>query len=806
MLADLGADVVSIEPTGGSSARFSAPSDDGVSFMWGTFAANKRSIECDINNREARERLLQLVECADVFIESAGVGELARWDLEWDTLKAVNPKLVYVSISPFGLEGPKSHWPASDLTVWGSGGPLAYCQDDVGPPVRISVPQTFLHAGADAVAGALLAILSRETSGRGQHVDISAQASLGIATLATVFSAATVDVKDQEILKSPGAVKIDLSGSGAHTRRSKWHVKDGFVEFHLAMGPAAGSFTNNFFEWMCDEGALTDPEIQRWDWTSLPEQIRQGAVTAEKLERARSFVHDFLQTKTKQEVTEAALARKMLAVGIADVSDLAESEHFADRDFFVTLGGDLDQRPQLTMPGPFARCSASAFEYRRPAPLVGEHTDEVYKEWTGSEGGFATSSSNDAEVTSPTPALGSLKVVDLSWVVAGPIIGRALADFGATVVRVESSVKVETARHMAPFYGGHEGIENSALYINCNAGKLGLALDLTKPESRDVIRDLARWADVVIESFTPGQMEKWGLSYETLSVDNPNLIMLSSSLMGNSGRYSKLAGYGNIGAAMSGFQYLVGWPERDPIGPYGPYTDFVAPRFSLATLLAALVERRRGGRGCYIDVSQVECGAWFLSPEIAAYGHTGVVQQRRGNRDSVAVPHGVFPCRASEDAADFVAIAVRDDEEFRRLAKLMGDEQLGVDPRFVTAELRRIYEDDLEAIIGNWTTSMSAVEVETECVSAGIPSHRASKSTDFLGDSQLAFRGHLVRLPHEIHGEVLVEGPRYLLSATPGKVREAAPLIGEDSDYVLSEILAYPTEKIDILKHKGAIS
>jgi crotonobetainyl-CoA:carnitine CoA-transferase CaiB-like acyl-CoA transferase len=198
-----------------------------------------------------------------------------------------------------------------------------------------------------------------------------------------------------------------------------------------------------------------------------------------------------------------------------------------------------------------------------------------------------------------TDALADLKVADFSWVVAGPVVGRALADFGATVVRVESSTHIETARMMQPFYDGTPGAENSALYGTCNAGKLGLTLNLKQPEGRAVARDLIGWADVVIESFSPGQMERWGLDYESVQSLNPSVIMLSTSLMGQTGPAAKLAGYGNIGASASGYQDLVGWPDRPPIGPFGPYTDYVGPRFSLALAAADrswLPARRRPER------------------------------------------------------------------------------------------------------------------------------------------------------------------------------------------------------------------
>ena len=809
LLADLGADVIQVEPPGGSTARSLPPLYNGSSLFWQTYAANKRGVVIDPATPDGRDRMVDLAAGCDIFIESADPGSFESLGLGWQDLRAVNPALVYVSISAFGRSGPKANWAATDLTVWASGGPLAYNVDQTGPPLRISVPQAFLHASADAAAGALIAYRASRRSGLGQHVDVSAQASIGLCTLAANLIAVTGDEEPEWMPKPEDRIAIDRSGSGSRTRRSKWPVLNGFVELHLAMGPAAGAFTNNLFAWMADAGALPDEDIAKWDWRDLPSKIEAGEIDVQVMERARGYVAAFLAGMNKQEVTEAALLRKTLAVGVADVSDLAASEHFADRGFLVNFPHDDCGGPAVTVPGPITRTQASAFSWLREAPRL---TPRGAPGWSGASWAgerarvSARRGDGEGDAHGDASPLGGLKVADLSWVVAGPVIGRALTDFGATVVRVESSRRVETARHMPPFYGARPGSENSALYINCNAGKLGLALDLSTDGGRDVVRELSRWADVLIESFTPGQMDRWGLGYDTLSADNPGLVMLSSSLMGNSGRYSRLAGFGNIGAAMSGFQHLVGWPDRDPIGPFGPYTDFVGPRLALVALLAALERRDLTGCGCYLDVSQVECGAWFLSPQIADYLASGNSAGRIGNRDAVYVPHGVFPCaKHGPGEADHVAIAVRDDRDFSALASVIGRPEMASNPRYSSASSRREHESELEELLSAWTSTLAACEVETLCQKANVPAHRASKSVDWVSDPQLAHRGHLIALPHAIHGEVVVEGPRYQLSGTPGGVARPAPIMGQDSDHVLSLLLGMDQERIAGLHESGVL-
>jgi len=409
-----------------------------------------------------------------------------------------------------------------------------------------------------------------------------------------------------------------------------------------------------------------------------------------------------------------------------------------------------------------------------------------------------------------TPPLAGLKVADFSWVVAGPVVGRALADFGATVVRIESGTRIETARLMQPFYQGRTGRENSALYGTCNAGKYGLTLNLKTEEGRAVARDLAGWADVVAESYAPGQMASWGLDYASIREVNPSVVMLSTSLMGQTGPSARLAGYGNIGASVSGYQDLVGWPDQLPIGPFGPYTDYVGPRFSLVALLAAVDHRRRTGEGCHIDLAQSEIGVFLLSPQLADYFDRGTVAQRRGNRDEQFAPHGVYPCLPENEHHQgrdrFVAIAVCDDAQWRVFAEELRRPDLAADPGLADAAGRLARADELDDAVGAWTAVQRAEDVEARLQARGVPAHLAVTSADWARDPQLAQRGHLRRLPHERFGTAFVEGPRYLLSETPGQVTRAAPALGQDNEQVLRGLLGYDQARYDRVAASGALA
>jgi len=386
MLAKLGMDVIQIEPPAGSRARQVAPRDEhGGSYVWSAYAAGKRGITLDIGAPEGRELLLRLVESADFLFESEAPGRLATLGLDQATLRARNPRLIHVSITPFGSDGPKRDYADAELVLWASGGPLHPSRDVAGPPLRISVPQAYLHGAADGAAGALIAHFARVQTGRGQHVDISVQQSVTQATLGSHFAAAVGHADYSYLPKAPstrggaGRKPLDLSGSGARTRRSKWVVRDGLVEMHLGIGPAAGGRTNVLFEWMAEHGAV--PEAMRaWDWVTIPQRILADEITEDDIDEARDHVARFLAQFTKAEVQREAFARKLMLAPVNDIGDLLASEQLAARGFFVTV--DEGGSPR-TLPGAFASGAEGMFAPPCGAPALGEHNDAVYGELLG---------------------------------------------------------------------------------------------------------------------------------------------------------------------------------------------------------------------------------------------------------------------------------------------------------------------------------------------------------------------------------------------------------------------------------------
>lgn len=398
--------------------------------------------------------------------------------------------------------------------------------------------------------------------------------------------------------------------------------------------------------------------------------------------------------------------------------------------------------------------------------------------------------------------LSDVKVLDFMWALAGPGITRSMADYGATVIRIESTQRVDSARTVGPFKDNNTGAEQSALYGNNNAGKLGLSLDLAKPEARAVVLDLVRWADVVCESFSPKAMRAWGFDYESLRAVKPDLIMLSSCLMGQTGPLARFAGFGNLAAALCGFYKLVGWPDRTPSGPFSAYTDYIAPRFGLAALMAALIHRKRTGQGQYIDQAQAESALQFLTLPILDTVASGRKYSPVANDDLEHAPHGVYPA-AGEDR--WVAIACRTDDHWRALCAAMRQPQLADGPRFSTFAARHEHREELDRVIGEWTRDRTAHETEQMLQASGVPAHTVQNTFDANDDPQLRHRGHFVRVNHSVAGDTFVENSRFKLSRTPAHVNRAAPAVGQDSQYIFEKILGYSADRISELVAGGVL-
>lgn len=401
-------------------------------------------------------------------------------------------------------------------------------------------------------------------------------------------------------------------------------------------------------------------------------------------------------------------------------------------------------------------------------------------------------------------ALEGIKAVGFVIVFAGSFVLKPLADFGATVVRVESKVRVDPGRMTAPYKDGVSGINRSGVFAYINAtNQRSVGIDMTRPEGLEIAKRLIAWADVVVENFIPGVLEKWGLSYEHMKEINPDIILLRSSMQGQTGPHSRARALGHNLSALSGFVHLTGWPDRAPVPPFGVYTDYISPLFATSAVLAALDHRERTGEGQYIDLSQFEAATQFLAPRFLDWFANQRETERAGNSCEFAAPHGVYRCRGNDN---WCAIAVSKDKQWQDFCSATGHPEWEKDCRFATLSARKDNEDELNKLVEEWTSNCDAQEVMTLLQGAGVPAGVVKTAGEgVFNDPQLKHRNAFWMLPHPEIGDYPVLGQPSYLSETPPQGWRPTPCLGQDTEMVCREILGMSDEEFVKLLAEGVL-
>jgi crotonobetainyl-CoA:carnitine CoA-transferase CaiB-like acyl-CoA transferase len=372
VLGDLGADVIKVEPVGGSPVRQLGPffkNEPGTerSIYWWAYNRNKRSLTLDLEHEQGRAIFKQLAANADLIIESSDPGYLNRRGLGYSELSTLNPRLIMVSITPFGQDGPKASYADSDLIIMAASGVLILYGDEDRPPIRMSVPQAYLHASVDAACAALLACYERLDSGLGQHIDVAAQESVGLANQSTALGA---PLNADETGRMAGGAKL-----GPIRVPLVWQAKDGQISFVFLFGTALGVFTRKFVDYLYEQGGC-DEAMRNTDWISYGDELLSGRVPMADYERRKALIADFFTRKTKSELFDAARERNLLIAPISTINDVLKNPQFQAREYWRMLVHP-ETRISVTHPGPFARFSAQPISFRRRPPLVGEHNSEI---------------------------------------------------------------------------------------------------------------------------------------------------------------------------------------------------------------------------------------------------------------------------------------------------------------------------------------------------------------------------------------------------------------------------------------------
>ena len=421
--------------------------------------------------------------------------------------------------------------------------------------------------------------------------------------------------------------------------------------------------------------------------------------------------------------------------------------------------------------------------------------------------------------------LEGVRFADFSWFGAGPYVTRLLAAYGAEVIRVESSTKLDGMRWQAPRKPDVTPSYNiSGMYNNFNPGKLGITLNLNHPEAQELAKKLISISDVVLDNFYPGAMEKWGLGYKELVKIKPDIIVATMPVMGITGPYTMWRGFGTSIRTMAGIDYMTGNPDRPPIGTgMAALPDFSCnPYHATTAIMAALHFRNKTGEGQFIEVAQFESTVCWTETAILDYTANGHIQEGMRNRLPNAVPHGVYRCRAEDGEVDYCAmpesvpehrkkderwcaIAVFTDDEWKAFCDAIGNPPWTKEEKFATFLNRKKNEDELDRLVGDWTIDKSAEEVMTLLQKAGVSAGVVQDGEDLLTrDPQLKERGFHVYLDHPEAGRIAHDGLTFSLSATPGEIRRA-PLLGEHNEYVYRDILGLSEQEIDRLTVEGVL-
>jgi len=366
------------------------------------------------------------------------------------------------------------------------------------------------------------------------------------------------------------------------------------------------------------------------------------------------------------------------------------------------------------------------------------------------------------------------------------------------VIRIESRSRPEFLRGMAVAMRSPHGLEGSGIFGALNVGKKSVALNLKNPDGVALGKQLIGWADLVLENFAPKAMRGFGLDYESMALEKPNLVMVSACMNGQTGPHRNYPGFGSQGSALAGFTLLTGYPDREPVGPYATITDSLAPRFCATAMAAALLYQRRTGKGLHVDLSQVEAGQYALTPWILDYAVNGHILGNMGNRSPRTVPHGAFPCQGEDR---WIALATWSDEEWLRLAEMIGFD----DPSLESVEARIERVDEVEAAVSAWTSKHTREEISERLQAEGIEAVPVQDWQDLLEDPQLESRGHFESLTHAVVGECWYQHNGFRLSNAPAHYALPAPILGEHSDEVLSDVLGLSAKRITELKESGAV-
>ena len=778
-LADLGADVIKVEPPEGDPARYAGPfpNDQPHREKSGRFLSlnvNKRGITLDADSSSGRDALLDLVREADVFVTDFRPPQLRVRDLEFPSLAAVNSRLVMAAISPFGQTGPYRDFKGGELIAWHAGG-LGYetpahavTDPDSQPPLKLAGQQAMHLSGWAAATGVMLALADRESTGQGQLVDVSSME-------------AVANIIRGSLILHP----YDVSRVGRTRQKSgfsaspMFQCKDGYVSISLSQ--------ERWWKTLI-EAPGAPPELKGPDYADAGGR-RLNATALEAL------ITSWFMEYTREELYDIFIPLHLPCFPVNSMREVTGSPQYAAREYFATQVHPV--AGAVTHPGPVTRMAGVERQPRLPAPTLGGNDGVVFNDIRQSAPDESSQPNAGSDGSPGKLPLEGVRVLDFGWFYAAPHTGAWLGAMGAEVIRVESAARIEYNREAANARAeGLPGINRSSIWNGVNFSKLGVTLNLSTDEGKKLAHQLAGKCDVVIENFSAGVMDRLGLGYASLSEINPGAILLSCSTLGAFGPESKVSGLGPNIQVYAGLPHLSGYEDGPPALGGGSWPDFVVGIIGTFATLVALRDRKRTGRGQHIDLAMAEVITSMIPEAVMDYLMNGKEHGRQGNHDPEMSPHSVYPASGYDQ---WVAIAVSNDDEWRAMCEVAGHPEWIENPKFADLKSRKKNEAELDSLISEWTKRESPYGIMHTLQEAGVSAAPVMSVFDLVASPHLLERGYFVDIDHLEVGPRMTPGIPVKFSGMPNLNYYAAPTLGQHNEFVLKEIVGLDDATYDRL-------
>lgn len=798
LLADMGADVVLIEPPGGDPSRRRPPfpsgtirpeppaEPDGLFFLYSN--TNKRSLCLDLEQELGQQTFERLVAGSDLVLSGHCPAELERLGLNAARFLRLNPHLVFTAITDFGLTGPGANWKGSDLVINALSGAMnctGFAQD---PPVQLAAQPAYAMASVTAAAASLTALRHAVRCGEGQLVDVSA---LEAMTAVTSICGIGRWKEDGVVAHRYGTGLFAAVPSGAY------HCRNGLA-YVIVNRPA---HWKALASWISEKTGNREVLDAMFDGPSSSRQPYRELLDV--------FIADLAACYDVEEFYQEGQRRHLAVTPVRTAEQLCSDAHLESRGFFCRPT-DEPAAP-LRYPGAYAELAKTPWMLRTSAPRCGQHNAEVLAALN------APTRTPSAELPSASlapgqrGALAGLRVVEFTAGMAGPWIGRFMASCGADVIRVESISHPDVTRLFVSPREPAAGIQPqvSPWFTDWNAGKRFVSLDLTKKDGVAAAKKLIANCDVLIENYSTGVMTRLGLDPAQLCRENPQLVAFSSTGFGSHGPSSSHVTWGPNIEASSGLATLSGFPERDCTITQFAYPDPLSALHGLFAVLCALHHRDNSNQGQPIEIAQVQATAATLGPLLMEVLAGAGEPKRQGNRSTTASPCGVYRCRAddSELHQRWCAITVADDQQWQQLCNTIGRNDLAQDHRLQEIEGRQQHEQLVDEALTDWTLKFPAHEVMLKLQTAGVPAGVVQDVEDqALRDTQLAARGFFETIPHEVRGQVIATGIPLGLTATPPRTTSAGRAMGADNYEVFVGLCGLLDDEYESLCQQGVFT